>query len=325
MPDDSFMLNTGLTAALTAAESKLPASSEADEIPSSQPKEPEVVSSLTPHASRMMRSYQLRSQRLQSPSSRAQISSINSRISPPETETELESKAATSNAASSMELSEISMENSLMKNPQHLNASHIMSCSKTDDNASSFSSIDIIDVCGNRQLFQKALMELLEAPRFGFSVGLQAQAGRQKPLIGANLLINQVAAKEQREAAAGKQVLFQVDDSNFISGLSFCLSDNVVYYMNMQDEDHTKGPRVPSSLKMQELCKLMARTDLTLLMHDGKEQLKMLLRAIPQLERISAKMEDPKVGNWILQPDKTMSFHNMVTIKHFLLYIPIKF
>jgi len=43
----------------------------------------------------------------------------------------------------------------------------------------------------------------------------------------------------------------------------------------------------------------MARTDLTLLTHDGKEQLKMLLRAIPQLERISAKMEDPKVENWI--------------------------
>jgi len=52
-------------------------------------------------------------------------------------------------------------------------------------------------------------------------------------------------------------------------------------------------------LKVPELCKLMARTDLTLLTHDGKEQLKMLLRAIPQLERISAKMEDPKVENWI--------------------------
>ncbi|XP_016961333.1 DNA polymerase theta [Drosophila biarmipes] len=313
IPDDSFMLNTGLTAALTAAESKLPASSESDEIPSSQPKEPEVISSLTPHASRMMRSYQLRSQRLQSPSSRTQISSMSSRISTSETERELESVegGGTSNAASSMELSEFSMENSLMKNPQHLNASHIMSCSKADDNASSFSSIDIIDVCGNRQLFQNALMELLEAPRFGFSVGLQAQAGRQKPLIGANLLINQVAAKEQREAAAGQQVLFQVDDSNFIAGLSFCLADNVVYYMSMQDEAQTKGPTVPSSLKVQELCKLLTRTDLTLLMHDGKEQLKMLLRAIPQLKRITAKMEDPKVGNWILQPDKTMSFHNM--------------
>nr|XP_044250030.1 DNA polymerase theta [Drosophila takahashii] len=309
MADDSFMLNTGLTAALTAAESKVPASAEADEIPSSQPKEPEVIGSLTPHASRMMRSYQLRSQRLQSPSSRSPSRSV-SKTTPSETETDLESKSS-SNVASSMEISDMSMENSLMKNPLHLNASHILSCSKADDNASSFSSIDIIDVCGNKQLFQGVLMELLKAPRFGFSVGLQAQAGRQKPLIGANLLINQVAAAEQREAAAGKQVLFQVDDSNFISGLSFCLADNVVYYINMQDEVHKQGQVVPTSLKVQELCKLMARKDLTLIMHDGKEQLKMLLRAIPQLERISAKLEDPKVANWLLQPDKTMSFHNM--------------
>uniref|UniRef100_A0A6P4FCY1 DNA polymerase theta n=1 Tax=Drosophila rhopaloa TaxID=1041015 RepID=A0A6P4FCY1_DRORH len=306
MADDSFMLNTGLTAALTAADGKMAASSEADEIPSSQPKEPEVICALTPHASRMMRSYQLRSQRLQSPSSRSNSSSTGTGASPSETEKESESKVA-----SSMELSDMSLENSLMKNPMHLNASHILSCSKVDDSASSFSSCEIIDVCGNRQLFQGALMELLEATRCGFSVGMQAQAGRQKPLIGANLLINQVAAAEQREAAGGKQVLFQVDDSNFIAGLSFCLADNVVYYMNMQEEVQARGQGVPTSLKIQEVCKLMARKELTLIMHDGKEQLKMLLRAIPQLERISVKLEDPKVGNWLLQPDKTMRFHNL--------------
>ncbi|XP_017041178.1 DNA polymerase theta [Drosophila ficusphila] len=310
MADDSFMLNTGLTAALTSVESKAPAPSEADEIPSSQPKEPEVVGALTPHASRLMRSYQLRSQRLQSPSSRS--SSDSSRIEklPTDTETQSESKCS-SDGASSMELSDMSVENSLMKNPLHLNASHILSCSKADDNASSFSSIDVIDICGNRQLFQAALMELLEAPRIGFSVGLQAQAGRQKPLIGGNLLINQVAAAEQREAAAGKQVLFQVDDSCFISCLTFCLADNVVYYMNMQEEEQPKGHRVPTSLKAQELCKLMARKELTLIMHDGKEQLKMLLKSIPELKKISAKLEDPKVANWLLQPDNILSFQNM--------------
>ncbi|XP_017084683.2 LOW QUALITY PROTEIN: DNA polymerase theta [Drosophila eugracilis] len=310
MADDSFMLNTGLTAALTAAEGKEPVSSETDEIPSSQPKEPEVSCALTPHASRLMRSYQLRSQRLQSPSSRSPSRSTVTKTLPNESKTEFDSKGG-SNVASSMEISDISMENSLMKNPLQLNASHILSCSKADENASSFSSIDIIDVCGNRQLFQGALMELLEAPRCGFSVGLQAQAGRQKPLIGANLLINQVAAAEQREAAADKQVLFQVDDSNFISCLSFSLADNIVYYINMQDEGSAKVQGVPTSLKVQELCKLMARKDLTLLMHDGKEQLKILLRAIPQLQKISAKLEDPKVANWLLQPDRTMSYHNM--------------
>ncbi|EDW97149.1 DNA polymerase theta [Drosophila yakuba] len=300
MADDSFMLNTGLAAALTAAESKVPSPAEADMIPSSQPKEPEVVGTLTPHASRLMRSYQLRSQRLQSPS--------------PTTRREIEMDSevkSSSSAASSMEISNMSMENSLMKNPLHLNASHIMSCSKVDDIASSFSSIDIINVCGHRQLFQAAVIELNEVPRFGLCVALQAQAGRRKPLIGANLLINQIAAAEEREAAVGEQVLFQVDDSNFIAGLSFCLADNVVYYMNMQNDDRATGQGVPTILKVQELCKLLARKDLTIVMHDGKEQLKILLKAIPQLQKICAKLEDPKVANWLLQPDKTMTFYNM--------------
>ncbi|KAH8232595.1 hypothetical protein KR032_010136 [Drosophila birchii] len=302
MADDSFMLSSGVTAALTAADSKMPAPPETEEIPSSQPKEPELAATaLTPHASRLMRSFQFRSQRMQSPKAKSK-----------EPETVAIETTNSSNAASSMELSDMSMENSLIKNPLHLNASHILSCSKADDNASSFSSIDIIDICGNRQLFQMALMELLEATRCGFSVALQAQAGRQKPLIGANLLINQVAAAEQREAAAGQQILFQVDDSCFIAGLSFCLADNVVYYLNMQEEKQKPGQGVvPTSLKEQELCKLLTRSELTLIMHDGKEQLKKLLKAIPKLGKIAVKLEDPKVGNWLLQPDKTLSFQNM--------------
>lgn len=300
MADDSFMLNTGLAAALTAAESKIASCTEADVIPSSQPKEPEVIGALTPHASRLKRSDQLRSQRIQSPSPTPQR----------EIEIDLESKNE-SNGVSSMEISDMSMENSLMKNPLHLNASHIMSCSKVDETASSFSSIDIIDVCGHRNAFQAAIIEINNATRLGFSVGLQAQAGKQKPLIGSNLLINQVAAAENREAAARERVLFQVDDTNFISGVSFCLADNVAYYWNMQIDERAAYQGVPTPLKVQELCNLMARKDLTLVMHDGKEQLKMLRKAIPQLKRISAKLEDAKVANWLLQPDKTVNFLNM--------------
>ncbi|EDW42404.1 DNA polymerase theta [Drosophila sechellia] len=300
MADDSFMLNTGLVAALTAAESKIAPCAEPDVIPSSQPKEPEVIGALTPHASRLKRSQQLRSQRMQS----------HSPTPPREIKMDLESKNE-STGVSSMEISDMSMENSLMKNPLHLNASHIMSCSKVDEPALSFSSIDIIDVCGHRNAFQAAVAEIKEATRLGFSVGLQAQAGKQKPLIGANLLINQVAAAENREAAARERVLFQVDDSTFISCVSFCLADNVAFYWNMQIDDRAACQGVPTPLKVQELCNLMARKDLTLVMHDGKEQLKMLRKAIPQLQKISVKLEDAKVANWLLQPDKTVNFLNM--------------
>ncbi|EDV94624.1 DNA polymerase theta [Drosophila grimshawi] len=293
--DDSFMLNTGLTAALTAAESKSHA--EADEIPSSQPKEsPDRCTVLTPHASRLMRSCQLRSKRRQSPK--------------PEPQPEPESA---SSGGSSIELSNLSMENSLIKQPLQLNASHILSCSKTDENASSFSSIDVIDICGNKDLFQLAFGELQRATRCGFSVGLQAQAGRRKPLIGANLLINQVAAAAQREAAAGTQINFQVDDSSFVAGVAFCLADNVIYWLNMQSEEgqQQQDHLISSSMKVEQLCRLMGRQELTLLTHDGKEQLKTLRQVLPQLERMNVQLEDPKVGNWLLQPDKMLSFQNL--------------
>ncbi|KAL7729135.1 hypothetical protein ACLKA6_009605 [Drosophila palustris] len=295
--DDSFMLSTGVTAALTAAESKAPA--DTDEIPSSQPKEPVGCSVQSPHASRLMRSYQLRSQRRQTPQSKP---------TPPGPE--VVDDQPSENVASSIELSNLSLENSLLKHPLQLNASHILSCSKTDENASNLSSIDIVDICGDRKLFQLAFEELHKATRCGFSIGLQAQAGRRKPLIGANLLINQVAAAEQREAAAatGTEILFQVDDSFFIAGVAFCLADNVAYYMNLQPE---KSQQISTETKVKELCSLMEHQELTLLMHDGKEQLKTLRQALPQLQTINVMLEDPKVGNWLLQPDRSLSFQNM--------------
>lgn len=332
--DDSFMLNTGLTAALTAAESK--AQADADEIPSSQPK------AGTPGRCRTLVSSQLlRSQRRRTPkpgaARGAQLREQSTTSSASSREAQLKEQAKASSlreanyvqesnsasasdhqstsaaASSSIELSNLSLENSLIKNPLQLNASHILSCSKTEENASSFSSIDIVDICGNRQLFRMALQELLQSKRCGFSIGLQPQTGKRKPLIGGNLLINQMAAAAEREAAAGTTIQFQVDDSSYLAGIAFCLNDNVVYYMNMQPEEEQQQQQVGSELKVQQLSSLLSRQDLTLLSHDAKEQLKVLRQAVPQLNDIQVLLEDPKVANWLLQPDKTLSFHNMVT------------
>ncbi|KAH8407953.1 hypothetical protein KR222_005001, partial [Zaprionus bogoriensis] len=288
--EDSFLLCTGLSAALTAAERR--SSADADEIPSSQPKEQTVT---TP---RLMRSQRRESFR-RTPSAQR---SVTPDPTPP--------AAAQSepDAASSIELSNMSVDNSLIKHPTQLNASHILSCSKTEEHASSFSSIDIVDICGDGKLFELAMEELQRATRCGFSVALQHQAGRGKPLIGANLLINQVAAAAQREAAAGKEILFQLDDSSFIAGIAFSLADNVVYYLELQMEQHHQ---VSTERKLRELHRLLQHAELTLLVHDGKEQLKALRRGLPELQRISVKLEDPKVANWLLQPDQTFSFHNM--------------
>ncbi|SPP80381.1 DNA polymerase theta [Drosophila guanche] len=327
MGDDSFLMSTGVTAALTAAECKqtvVPTSNwEADEIPSSQPREEEGTRASSPHSSRFIRS--MRSQRLQSP--RSSTSSIgtarstpgsgsflsSAKISPhvPTIATSQAELSEVSNGAgmvsTELQLSNMTLENSLLKHPQQLNASHILSYSEADDKALSFDRIEITDICGNRELFQLALNELQAASRCGFSVCLQAQAGKAKPLIGANLLINQLAAAKQREAAAGNPALFQVDDGRFIAGVAFCLADNVVYYMCMQEE----GTEIPTSLKVQELCQLLNRPELTLLVHDAKEQMKALFHGVPELHNITAKVEDPKVANWLLQPEISICFKNM--------------
>ncbi|ALC45469.1 mus308 [Drosophila busckii] len=326
--DESFMLNTGLTAALTAAEAKAQQASIPDEIPSSQPQE----SHHSPHASRLL----LRSQRMQSPKTKpdeipssqpleshqtphaSRLLLRSQRMQSPKTKPKTEPAPApktepisdSASAGSSMELSNMSLENSLIKHPHLLNASHILSCSKLDEPASSFASLDIIDLCGNQQLFQMASAELQKSTRCGLSIAVQAQAGKRKPLIGANLLINQVAAEEQRKAAADMQpALFQLDDSCFMAGVSFCLADNVVYYLNLQQEDN--DAQLSSKQKLELIAKLLSRNELTLIMHDGKEQLKTLRRILPQLSFIDCKLEDPKAANWLLQPDKTLSFHNM--------------
>ncbi|XP_034663462.1 DNA polymerase theta isoform X1 [Drosophila subobscura] len=331
MGDDSFLMSTGVTAALTAAECKqtvVPTSnSEADEIPSSQPREEEGTHASSPHSSRFIRS--MRSQRLQSPRSMASSSGTarstpssgsflsSAKISPhvptivPTNGTSHAELSEVSNGAgmvsTELQLSNMTLENSLLKHPEQLNASHILSYSEADDKALSLDRIEITDICGNRELFQLALNELQAASRCGFSVCLQAQAGKAKPLIGANLLINQLAAAKQREAAAGKPALFQVDDGRFIAGVAFCLADNVVYYMCMQEE----GTEIPTSLKVQELCQLLNRPELSLLVHDAKEQMKALFHGVPELHNIAAKVEDPKVANWLLQPEISISFKNM--------------
>ncbi|EDV42218.1 uncharacterized protein Dana_GF17871 [Drosophila ananassae] len=304
LSDDSFMMSSGVTAALTAVERKTPLEvlPETDEIPSSQPKEPETVAPLTPHASRLIRSHILRTQRLQS--SPRSITSHSSTSSSSAQGTE---GTDTSDASSAVECSDFTLENSLFKHPLELNASYVLSCPTDVNNASSLTKISITDVCESNHLFEIATKKLSEATTCGLSVGLKSHAGNSKPLIGANLLINQMGELEQGEAT-NSQILFQVDDSTYIDCLSFCVDSHYVVHFKMQEE---KGRGVSTSLKLQEISKIFARTDLTLVMHKTKDQLKVILQAIPELKTIAVKFEDPNVASWLMQPDRNCSFQNM--------------
>lgn len=332
--EESFVFNTGVNEALKKAEcSKATDSkeddfnkSQDDEIPSSQKMVEDITTNKTnsPHASRFLRSLRA-TQRLNTPKStprratrepKSETTKVNHhKSSPIKKSISPEIKKTPPQeppSSSSIELSDFSMENSLMKNPMHLNASHIMSCSKVDTESSSFKSIDIIDICGDQQLFKGAFKEFMANKRLGFCLGVQQQPGKRKPIIGANLLLNQVATAEKDSESTQKE--FQIDDTNYLAGIGFCISDslqsNLVYYMNMQTEGTCKG--LTAEVKCKYLRMLFRSSDHCLIVYDAKEQFKIIRKLMKDIGEISISLEDPKVANWLLQPDKTHNLHSLV-------------
>ncbi|XP_012160490.1 DNA polymerase theta isoform X2 [Ceratitis capitata] len=297
LAEDSFELNTGIKNVLDAANqlngnaplaSPAPGKSKADdEIPESQEIVQTVANSPVPakhsvHASRLLRT----TQRLKAHKSRVTKDQNNE-----------------SNPSSSIEVSDLSLENSLLKNPLQLNASHILNCSKVDTASTNFKRLEVVDICGDQKLFNAALRELMEVKRFGFCVGLQQQENKRKPLIGGNLLLNQCAD----DATEAKD--FQIDDNTFLAGCAFGVADNIVYYMNMQAEGTCK--EVSAEMKCKFLRSLLTSSKCTLLCVDAKEQLKVLSRVLGEQSELRVQLEDPKEANWLLQPDKFMSFQQM--------------
>ncbi|XP_065358466.1 DNA polymerase theta [Calliphora vicina] len=308
--EESFTINTGIKEALNAADNfKRPSipeyknNSPDDEIPSSQQLVEDLPANKTnsPHASRFLRSLRA-TQKIHSPktipatevSKCQKLKNIEWPLEPP--------------SSTSIEFSDLYMENSLIKNPIQLNASHILSCSKVDTESSSFKSLDIIDICGDQQLFKAAFKEFMANKRLGFCLGIQQQCGKRKPIIGANLLLNQVAAAE-KENEPTKSYEFQLDDTNYLAGVGFCMSENVVYYMNMQQEGSCKG--LTGEIKCKYLRMMLRSSEHTLLVYDAKEQMKILRKILKDIGEISVALEDPKVANWLLQPDKNHNLHSL--------------
>lgn len=85
----------------------------------------------------------------------------------------------------------------------------------------------------------------------------------------------------------------------YVNGLMFSIADGcALFYVHMQDDDC-----VPFAAKVTLLEALCQRRDVTLRMFDAKEQCKTLRRAVPSISEVAGHLEDPRIANWLLQPD----------------------
>lgn len=170
-----------------------------------------------------------------------------------------------------------------------LETSHILNDSKTEQKAGQFNHINIIDVFNNRLYFLKFEEDFEHVGECALSLAIQ----KQNPLNKSNSH-NCVVA-----------------DSAFIAGIAICIEGNAAFYLNMQDGNDIE---VPWKQRVGFINNLLSRDDLTLKICDAKDQLKMLLKAIPEIGVVACSIEDPKVAHWLLQPEMDSSFGRMVIL-----------
>lgn len=204
-------------------------------------------------------------------------------------------------------------DDSLSENPSlfHqsllMNASESISIGNSNVSLNGYKQLHIIDVCKNRKFFQAFENELKEnAKEMSVAIGVSANETPIKLTIGGNLLQN-----HQKTLTGIDNHKFPISPAKYLHGIAFCLTENYVYFLTMQDADN--DPLITTHAKVKLIKDVLKRSDVTITIYDAKEHLKTVSRALNTVLPVQAKIFDPKVANWLLQPDLDNTLANMIT------------
>lgn len=173
-----------------------------------------------------------------------------------------------------------------------LDTSHILNGRKTEPSAAQFNHINIIDVFKNRLYFLKFEEDFEKFTECSLSLAIQ----KQDP-----------SRKDSSNNCA-------IADGAYIGGVALCIESNVAFYLDLQDGDENQ---VALDQRIAFLKNLISRPNFTLKISNAKDQLKLLMKGIPDIESIACAMEDPKVAHWLLQPETENSIARMVRLNNF--------
>lgn len=157
--------------------------------------------------------------------------------------------------------------------------------------------LTIIDVLASPKLFELFKQEVLQQKVIGMSIGVKKfEVKSQK--IGGNLLNPEVTVGHN----------FTFDSTFYIECLSFCYNGNRICQLNMQTDDANTLQEIKNFLH-----RLLTGQDVTLNIYEAREGLKTLLKAMNMKDSVSAKISDPRIASWLIDPDTTLTWHEMVT------------
>lgn len=144
--------------------------------------------------------------------------------------------------------------------------------------------LEIVDVCKNVELFKTFCAEVKTQSLLSLSVGC-SEAKIVKPTIGCNII-----KKEQKQP----DIVELRNKNRRIDGFAINWGDNTVYFINLLDDGN-----IAFDEKINLIRSIFNNTKI-IRMFDAKEQLKTL--QFCKLE-INCFVEDPKVADWMLQPE----------------------
>lgn len=161
-----------------------------------------------------------------------------------------------------------------------------------------FSEISKINVFQHMEFFNQFESIVKSSLVISASVGVN-QLLRRAPVIGLSSLVKQ----QHGDDGDIDSYNCSFDDDKYVAGISLCIRDSEVFYLNLQNET-SDDPTITFDMKVKFLVELFKIKNITMVMYDAKEQLKVLLKSLPQLrDVIRVQLRDPLVANWLLQPD----------------------
>lgn len=184
-----------------------------------------------------------------------------------------------------------------------------------------FNEINKVNVFSRLEFFQLFGDIIKNTAVISVSVGVN-QLLKRAPVIGLSSLVKQQNSDD--DDIDSYNCTF--DEDKYIAGISLCFrdidseSDTTVCYLNLQNES-SDDPNITFDMKIKFLEELFHIGNITLVMYDAKEQLKVLLKCFPQLRTFCTQLRDPLVANWLLHPDV---YGNLLTMVSMAAYISDK-
>jgi len=161
--------------------------------------------------------------------------------------------------------------------------------------------LKIIDVLNDKKVYENFSKEIFKNQHMEVSMSVGIERIQVKALtIGGNLLKN----------CENEKFNFKFSDNLCISCICMSFYDsNQVYYLDLQ-----KGINELISNSKMLLKKLLMCSDITLNVYDTREHLKILeLADIQELNNVNAKIFDPRLCSWIMDPDNILFWQETVT------------